>query len=156
MSAPKSVSKVLYKNGKTSVEFTDSVETAEYELYELTRAALRDVGKFISKKFMELYDANFSKHTGNARKSIKAKVFSSKSTQYPRVDIGIKGGKGFYSMYEEFGSSTVKRYGLLTKAVEGNVSTIVEIESQYLQHLTEESERLKAMIDEDEIEVDNE
>lgn len=155
MSAPKSVTKIVYKNGKTSVEFTDNVAVAEYEMFELTRGALRDVGKFVAKKFMESYDAHFPKRTGKARKSIKCKVWSSRNTQYPRVEIGIKGGyaQGTYSMMQEFGSYHTQRLGLLTHAVEDNIPKIIEIESQYLEHLQDESTRLNSMINENEIEV---
>ena len=43
MSAPKSVVKIE-KNG---VKCTSSVDFCEYSIKELTRAALRDVGKFV-------------------------------------------------------------------------------------------------------------
>lgn len=46
MSVPKSVVKIK----KQGVEYVESVEKANYFIDELTRAALRDVGKFVSKR----------------------------------------------------------------------------------------------------------
>ena len=51
MSAPKSVVKI----DKNGVKYTSDVEFCEYSIKELTRAALRDVGKFIKRQFRENY-----------------------------------------------------------------------------------------------------
>lgn len=154
MPTPKAVTKTVYNKNGCHVEFTDECDTTQYYIHELTRAALRDVGKFVCKKFMEAYDSHFPKVTGNARKSIKCKVFSSKSTISPRVEIGIKGGKGFYSLFQECGSSKTPRYGLLRHAVEDNVAEIIKIESQYLSGLEGEASALAAQINESDMEGD--
>jgi len=155
MGTPKSVTKVLYNKQGCHIEFTDECDASQYYIHELTRAALRDVGKFVSKKFMEAYDQNFPKRTGNARKSIKYKVYSSKSTTAPRVEVGIKGGKGFYSLFQEFGSSHTPRLGLLQGAVKDNVADIIKIESQYLSALEGEASSLEAMLNESDMEGDS-
>lgn len=49
-------------------------------------------------------------------------------------------------MFQEFGSSRTQRLGLLTDSVEGNIPTIIEIESKYLSGLNDEATAL-AMID---------
>jgi hypothetical protein len=49
MGAPKSVIK-LDKNG---IKYTSSVDTCSYYIHELTRAALRDVGKFLARSFRD-------------------------------------------------------------------------------------------------------
>ena len=151
MSAPKSVVKVK-KNG---VEYTSNVDAAEYYIYELSRAALRDVGKFVRTKWRENYYAHFKKHSGDAGKAVSYKVISGKSTQFPRVQVGLKAGKvdGFYAYFQEFGSSKTKRLGLLTDTVESNIATIVEIESKYLSGLEDEAKALQ-MISEDEYSED--
>lgn len=156
MSAPKSVVKIS-KNG---VEYTSSVDKAEYFIYELTRAALRDVARFVKKRFKESYYQTFSKHTGQGTKAIQAKVLSSRSTQYPRVEIGIPHSSpgspipGFYTYFHEVGTSKEPKMALLTKAVESNVAEIVKIESQYLSALENEAAAL-AMIDEGEMIVED-
>lgn len=156
MPTPKSQTKVIVDKKGCHVEYEDNLDASQYYIHELTRAALRDVGKFVSKKFMELYDQHFTKRKGKARRSIKYKVYSSKSTIAPRVEVGIKGGPGFYSMFEEFGSSKTPRLGLLQSAVKDNVAEIVKIQSAYLSGLEGEAANLEAMIQEDDMEGDSE
>lgn len=157
MSAPKSVIK-LKKNG---IEYVSDVNKAEYYIYELTRAALRDVGKFVRKEWRTAYYSHFKKHTGDGGKATTFKVYSSKTTLVPRVEIGLphshKGKKvdGFYAYFQEFGSSKVPKLGLLTKVVESNVAEIVKIESQYLSALEDEAEAL-AKVSEEEYEGEDE
>lgn len=157
MPTPKAQTKVLYKKGECTVEYTDNLDATQYYMHELTRAALRDVGKFVSKKFRESYEQNFRKITKKAAKSIKYNVYSSKSTTNPRVEVGIKGGylQGTYSMFQEFGSYHTPRLGLLHHAVEDNVAEIVRIESQYLSGLEDEANRLESMLNENEYEGDS-
>lgn len=140
MSAPKSVTK-LNKNGVT---YTSNVAAAEYYIHELTRAALRDVGKFVKKTFREKYYSIFQRHTGDGGKATNYVVLSSKSTTNPRVEIGLKKGKvdGRYSYFQEFGTSKTPKLGLLTASVEENIPTIIEIESKYLSGLESEAEAL--------------
>ena len=157
MGAPKSQTKVIVKDGKTEVKYESNFDAAEYYIFELSRAALRDVAKFVIKLFRTEYYSHFTKRTGNAGKATKYKVWSSKSTKYPHVDIGLKTGAvpGFYAYFQEFGTSTgIPRLGLLTHAVEDNVAEIVKIESTYLSGLSDEAEALAAQIDESEMEGD--
>lgn len=158
VSAPKSVVKVKAKNGSVSVEYTSSVDAAEYYTHELTRAALRDVGKYVCKVFRTSYYSHFTKRTGDAGKATKYKVISSATTTAPRVQIGLKTGKvpGFYAYFQEFGTKkgNVPQLGLLTHAVQDNIPQIVSIESQYLSGLSDEAARLAAMVDEADMEGD--
>lgn len=152
MSAPKSVTKLSYKNGRTEVTYTSDVDAAGYYIHELSRAALRDVGKFIARTFRDEYYQHFERETKNAGKATKYKVISGPKTIYPRVQIGLKppGGKGFYAYFQEFGThdGRVPRLGLLTHAVQDNIAEIVRIESQYLDGLNGEAAALAAQIDE--------
>lgn len=140
MSAPKSVVKVK----KKGVEYTSNVDAAEYYIFELSRAALRDVGKFVKAKWRENYYSHFKKHSGDAGKAVSSVVLSGKKTQYPRVEIGLKQGKidGFYAYFQEFGTSRTPKLGILTETVEGNIAQIVEIESKYLSGLESEAQAL--------------
>lgn len=97
---------------QNKVEYTSNVEATEYYIYELTRAALRDVSKFIRKKWQELYDSHFVKRTGEGRKATNYTVISGQYTQYPRAQIGLKSGKvdGFYAYFQEFGTSKQKAW----------------------------------------------
>lgn len=145
MSAPKSVVKV----NRNGIEYTSNVEACEYYLYELSRAALRDVGKFVRKQFGYNYYSVFKKHSGDGGRAVNYKVISGKYTEYPRVQIGLKAGRvdGFYAYFQEFGTRKQQKYGILSKTVEENIATIVEIESKYLSGLEDEARAL-AMIDE--------
>lgn len=157
MPTPKSKIKVLAKNGKTEVTYESNLDATEYYLFELNRAALRDVGKYVAKTFKTAFYSNFGKHTGNAGKATKYNVFSNKDTKYPRVQIGLKppNGRGFYEYFQEFGTSTgIPRLGLLTHAVQDNVAEIVKIESQYLSGLSDEAARLESLINENDYEGD--
>ena len=158
MSTPKAQTKTTYKKGKTEITYESNLEPVQYYLYELTRAALRDVGKFVALKFREAYYQHFTKHTGNAGKATKFKVISGKNTTAPRVQIGLKSGKseGFYAYFQEFGTSDGKipKLGLLSKVVQENVAEIIKIESQYLSGLSGEASRLEALINEDDYEGD--
>lgn len=157
MPTPKSTTKVLVKNGKTEVTYESNFDAAQYYIFELSRAALRDVAKFVTKLFRTEYYKHFTRRTGNAGKATKYKVWSSKSTKYPHVDIGLRTGRvpGFYAYFQEFGTSTgIPRLGLLTNAVQDNVAEIVKIESQYLSGLSDEAERLAALVDESDMEGD--
>lgn len=157
MSAPKSQTKVLVKDGKTEVKYESNLDATQYYIFELSRAALRDVAKFVTKTFRTAYYSHYTRRTGNAGKATKYKVYSSKSTKYPRVEIGLKTGKvpGFYAYFQEFGTSTgIPRLRLLSKSVEDNVAEIIKIESTYLSGLSDEAEALAAQIDESEMEGD--
>lgn len=153
MGAPKSVTKI----NKNGVTYTSNVDAAQYYIFELNRAALRDVGKFVKRTFRDAYYSVFEKHTGDGGKAVNYVVLSSKNTKYPRVEIGLKNGKvdGFYAYFQEFGTSKQPKLKLLTNSVEDNIPKIIEIESKYLSALNEEAEAL-ALIDEGEYKDDGE
>ncbi len=149
MPAPKSITKVT-KNG---VEFTNNVDYCSYTIKELCRGALRDVAKFVRSEFKNTYYQHFGKKSGNAGKAVSAKIWSSENTKYPRVDLGLKGVKGFYGFFQEVGASNIPKLGLLQHAVEDNIQTIIEIEGKYLSAIESDAESL---IDESETDIDEE
>lgn len=149
MSAPKTVTKIT-KNG---VEFTNNVDYCSYTIKELCRGALRDVAKFVRSEFKNSYYQHYNKMSGNAGKAVSAKIWSSENTKFPRVDLGLKGVKGFYGFFQEVGASNVQKLGLLQHAVEDNIPTIIEIESKYLSAIESDAE---ALIDESETDIDEE
>lgn len=156
MAAPKPQVKISYKKGKTEVTYESNLDATQYYLFELNRAALRDVGKYVCKKFQEAYYQHFRKHRGRGSKGTKYNVWSSKDTKFPRVQIGLSNMKGFYGYFQELGSSTEPRLGLLTKSVQNNVAEIIKIESQYLSGLNEEAARLASKVNEKEYNGDGE
>lgn len=140
MPVPKSVTKIK----KGQVEFISSVDRVNYTLNELTRAALRDVGKFICNNFRSGFYGVFSKKKGKV----------GKYTQYwvRKKDLDLQIGlkpNAFYGGFQEFGSSKTKKIGLLEKTVKENIPMIVKIQSKYLSALENEAKAL-SMIQEKE------
>ena len=86
MSAPKSVTKI----NKNGVTYTSNVDAAKYYIFELSRAALRDVAKYVRREFRESFYDHFTKRTGDAGRVVSAVVLSNRDTKYPRVEIGLK------------------------------------------------------------------
>lgn len=140
MPVPKSVTKI--KNGK--VEFISNVDRVTYTLEELTRAALRDVGKFLCNKFRSGYYGIFRRKKGNVGRYTQYWVRRKECD----LQIGLK-PNAFYGGFQEFGSSKTKRLGLLQKVVNENIAEIVKIESQYLSSLESEAEALAKIKEEE-------
>lgn len=151
MAVPKSVTRI----NKKGITYVSNVDKCNYYLFELSRAALRDVGKFLKRTFKDKYYSVFKKNTGNAGKATSVKVYSNKNTKFPRMQIGLKQqqDKGFYSYFQEMGSSKTPKLGLLQKSVYENIAQIVEIESKYLSALEDEAKAL-SLISEEEYEVE--
>ncbi len=147
MSVPKSVTKI----NKNGITYTSNVDACQYYIFELNRAALRDVAKFVKRTFRDLFYTYFTKETGNAGRATSSVVLSNKDTKYPRVEIGLKKSqlKGVYGYEQEFGTSSTPRLGLMTSAVEDNIAKIIEIESKYLSAMEDEARAL-SLIDESE------
>lgn len=131
INAPKSNTKIYYRKGKCEVKLENNVERAKYSLNGLTYAALRDVGKFICKKFRENYDAEFQKRTGKGRLAVQ--YWARKKSL--DLQVGFKSKRGFWASFQELGTTIQVVLGLLQKAVEENTDQIVKIEAQYLSAL---------------------
>ncbi len=142
MALPKSVIKI----SRDGVEYTSGVERAQYSIRELTRAALRDVGKFVCRKFRESYYARFKKRKGNVGKYTQYWV--KHKQKVPELQVGIK-PSAFYGGFQETGSSRTEKLGLLNGAAQDNIAEIIRIESQYLNALENEAEILSLISDEE-------
>lgn len=136
MPVPPSKMRMTKKNG---VELVDNTEKANYYIEELTRAALRDVGKFIVRETK----SRIRKRTGNLAKNIKYKVRKKEQD----VQIGFKPG-GFYGSFQELGTSNQPKIGALRDSVDENIDMIQRIEAQYLSAIADER-KAQGLIDED-------
>ena len=147
MSAPKSVVKFKGSN----VEYTSKVDFACYTLVELSRAAMKDVGKFITRTAnrdaMKLHGLSKSKRVRGLSSTFRWKVPWAK-TGLPHLEVGVTHNT-WYGEEQEMGSSRMPRLGILTNAARANIAKIVEIESQYLSGLSDEARAL-SMISEGE------
>lgn len=146
MSVPKSVIR-FDKNG---VKYVSEVDKASYTIRELTRAALRDVGKFICRKCNEK-----AMLLPGMKKSKRVRGGSSAFQYWARKNecdliVGIKHDT-WYGVNEELGTKNQPKRSILYDSVYDNIPKIIEIESKYLDALEEEAEAL-ALIDEAEYE----
>lgn len=137
MPVPPSIVKIK----KGNIEYISNVDRVQYTIQELTRAALRDVGKFICNKFRNGYYGVFKRKKGRVGRYTQYWVRKRELD----LQVGIK-PNAFYGGFQELGSSKTKKLGLLEKTVSENISQIVDIESKYLSSLEDEASAL-AMID---------
>lgn len=141
---PKSVIKI----NKNGIKFTSNVDRVQYTIKELTRAALRDVGKLVCNRFRKKYYAKFKRKKGRVGKYTQYWVRSKQDT--PDLLVGIKPG-GFYGKFQENGTSKTEKLGFLRKSVEENINQIRVIEGKYLSAIEDENRAL-GLIDEDDYE----
>ena len=148
MSVPKSV--VRFKKG--NVVYTSSVDRCSYTILELTRAAMRDVGKFIvctaNSEAMKLPGLKKSKRVRGRSSTFLYSVPWAKEG-LPHLEVGVKHGT-WYGEQQELGTSNQPRRDILRNSAQQNVAQIVEIESKYLSALEDEADALH-LIDEQEI-----
>jgi HK97 gp10 family phage protein len=147
MSVPKSVVR-FRKNG---VEYTSSVDKVRYPIVELTRAALRDVGKFVARtansKAMKLKGLKKSRRVRGKTSTFLYNVpWAEKGL--PHLEVGVAHDT-WYGVEQELGSSKQPRRQILRNSVQQNIATIVEKESQYLSAMEDEARAL-SLIDEGE------
>lgn len=147
MSVPKSV--VRFKNG--NVEYTSSVDKASYTILELTRAALRDVGKFIARTAntaaMKLPGLKKSRRVRGRTSTFLYNVPWAK-TGLPHLEVGVTHNT-WYGEEQELGSSKQPKRQILRNSTHDNIAKIVEIESQYLSALEDEAEALRLISEEE-------
>lgn len=140
MPMPPSVTRIK----KGNVEFIDNCDRVNYTLHELTRAALRDTGKYICHMFRRNYYSSFRRKKGNVGRYTQYWV-RKKETD---LQVGIK-PNAFYGGFQELGSSKTSKLGLLKETVQKNIPQIIKIQSQYLSGLESEAKAL-SMISEKE------
>lgn len=143
MSVPKSVVK-FDKNG---IKYVSNVDYCQYTIRELTRGALRDVGKFVARKCNENAFKLWKGLRQKGRMSNRIKGKSSAFQFWVRsrecdLQVGIK-HKTWYGVEQELGTSGIPKKAILRTAVERNIPTIIEIESKYLESLQGTAELLK-------------
>jgi HK97 gp10 family phage protein len=147
VSVPKSVVKI----NKNGVQYTSRVDFANYTIVELTRAAMRDVGKYIARtanaEAMKLPGLKKSRRVRGRTSTFLYNVPWAK-TGLPHLDVGVKHGT-WYGEQQELGTSKQPKRQILRNAAHDNIAQIIEIESQYLSALEDEAKALR-LIDEDE------
>lgn len=136
MPLPKSV-----KFKKNGVEFLSNCARLQYTIKEMTRAALRDTGKYICRETRK----KIRRRTGRLAKNTQYWVRSRQET--PDLQVGFKPG-GFYGLFQEIGTESEPKIAALASSTEDNIATIRKIQHEYLSGVGTES--AEQMIDEGE------
>lgn len=146
MAAPKSVMKI----NKNGVQFTESVDRANYFITELTRAAMKDVARFV----LRIVRANVRGISNQTRKMRYAGMRYQYWVRKKECDLQLgientaRGAEtAWWADQAELGTAGQPKRGFLRDAVYSNIDMIRKIESQYLSGIETEDESL---IDEDE------
>ena len=154
MPAPKSVTKIS-KNG---VEFISSVDRANYLITELTRAAMKDVAKYV----LRIVRSNVRAINSQTKKMRYAGMRYQYWVRKKECDLqlGIENTKhgaesAWWADQSELGTGNQPKRGFLRTAVYDNIDTIRKIEAQYLSAI-EDDISAEAMVDEDENEPEEE
>lgn len=147
MSVPKSV--VRFRKG--GVEYISSVDRASYTILELTRAALRDAGKYITRtanaEAMKLKGLKKSRRVRGRTSTFLYDVPWAKKG-LPHLEVGVKHGT-WYGEQQELGTSKQPKRGILRNSVHDNIAQIVEIEAQYLSAMEDEAKALRLISEEE-------
>ena len=147
MSVPKSV--VRFKKG--NVEYISSVDRASYTILELTRAALRDCGKYIARTAntaaMKLPGLKKSRRVRGRTSAFLFNVPWAKSG-LPHLEVGVKHGT-WYGEQQELGTSKQPKRQILRNSVYDNIPQIIEIQSKYLSALEDEAKALRLISEEE-------
>lgn len=147
MSVPKSV----VRFSKDGVTYTSSVDRASYTIIELTRAAMRDVGKFIvrtaNKKGMTLKGLKKSRRVRGRTSTFRYNVPWAK-TGLPHLEVGVTHDT-WYGVEQELGTSNQPKRQILRNSANDNIAQIIEIESKYLSALEDEAKALSLISEEE-------
>lgn len=127
---------------KNGIEYISGADRCNYSITELTRAALRDVGKYVCK----IARKSLPKKTGRARKNVQYWV-RSKQPQ-PDLQVGYK-PSGFYGGFYETGTSKTPKVAPLYNAIADSLDDIQRIEAEYLNKIEDDNET-ETVIDEGE------
>lgn len=134
MSVPKSVIRI----NKNGVEYISNVDFAEYTIQELTRAALRDVGKFLCRRANEA-----AQKLPGMKRNKRVRGKTSTFQYWARknecdLQFGCKHGT-WYGEQQELGTKNQPRRAIMTTVTQNNIAEIIKIESQYLSALEDEA-----------------
>lgn len=141
---------------RDGVRFETSVDRVNYTLKELTRAALKDTGKYVLKIARKNFYSKFKKKDGRVARGLGYWVRKIENDLLIGINVaGKQEAPPFWFMYQEFGTEKTPKFAILQKSVEENIDTIREIQAQYLSALNREGDADR-LIDEEEEIVENE
>lgn len=128
---PKSVTKIT----KDGVEFTSSVDKAQYTITELSRAALRDSAKFIRRKMND--EVRKLPGMRRVRRPYRSNQYWVRRRETD-LQVGFKHST-WYGVQQELGTEGQPARNILRNSVYENIDEIRRIQSQYLSAITTDS-----------------
>lgn len=139
---------------KDGVEFTSNVDRCCYTIRELSRAALRDVGRYVirmtTRKVRRLEGLGRTKYIQRRFQFWVRKQEGDLIVGIHNVLKNKNPGATWYGMDQELGLNGQPKRSFLKSSVYENISTIRDIEAQYLSAI-EDEQRALALINEEEI-----
>lgn len=143
----------VMKFKKGEITFESSVDRANYTINELTRAALKDVGRLIMRECAKRVRA-ISPLTEKAKYAPRRYQMWVRK-QENNLDVGIENTKfgaetAWWADQAELGTHNQPKRGILRSAVYDNIDKIREIEAQYLSAV-EDDLKAEQLIDEGEL-----
>ena len=131
---------------RNGVEYISRVDRSKYLLAELTRAALRDVGRYLRR--LQLDEVRKLPGLRKGKRPTNAfQYWVRKKDQ--NLWTGIK-HKTWYGIAQELGSSKQPKRAIVSKSVMENIDEIRRIEGQYLSAIEDENRALGLIDEEDE------
>lgn len=141
MSVPKSVVR-FDKNG---IKFVSSIDYIAYTIDELTRAAMRNVGVYITRECRKKagkLKGLWKTKSGRAYGKHSAFAYWARKIEGD-LQLGIAHDT-WYGVEQELGANNQPRREILRSTVLENIGTIIEIEKAYLTAIEDDPERLIA------------
>ena len=128
---------------KEGVEYTSNCERVNYTIQELTRAALKDVGKFLRKRMIQ--KVKTFRGLKKSKRGYNAFQYWVRKKETDLI-VGIKHDT-WYGVQQELGDLNQPKRAILRDTTYDNIDEIMKIEGHYLSAIEEENEAL-ALIDE--------
>lgn len=125
---------------RNGVEYLYNVDRANYYISELTRAALKDVGKYVCRETRKKIHNRTRRLARNTQYWVRKKETD--------LIVGFKTA-GWYGGYQELGTEKTPKVGALRDTVADNIDEIRKIEAQYLSAIEDEI-RAQSLISEEE------
>ena len=129
---------------KSGVEYISRVDRTKYLLAELTRAALRDVGKYVRR--IQLDEVRKLKGLKRGKRPLRAFQFWVRKRDQD-LWVGIKHNT-WYGVQQELGSHNQPKRAIVKNSVMKNIAEIRKIEGQYLSAIENENKAI-GLIDPD-------
>lgn len=162
MAIPPSVTKIRTRQGQSEVILESSVDRVNYTLSELTKAALRDCGKFLKKEAknrvpvrsgtLKKNISTWVRKYGLGETALQIGLYTPKKAREKNIPPAYHQHLVLFGFTHRSGKK-VAGNNFLQAAVEENIETIRKIQAQYLSALSDES--AVALIDETEGEIDD-